>query len=522
MNLEGDMSTDVSASSRSFSDKVPAHSPHASTSEKIASQSAGAYSDLEVSRPRPPRDQEGLQAAYFPPRHNASAIELPDRHGPSPSPYYEEKERLQNASKSPLWVRRRRNLVISTCVLALVVLGAILGGVFASRSSPRKSSGSSSSSPSNSAPSSSSTSSSSSPSLSPSLATAAKSVQTGSSIAAISLITDGITQYRLYFQDEKNNIRESSWNSTGQKWYVSNPSVAVAKERSPLAAGSVKPTDFSNNKGEGSAGLSGPQINLFYLNEANHIQEILSTDGDAWVQGTVSGQSIAVSDDSRLAMVWHARAGCNACPNSRILVYQAKNGGLGVINGTQDADTQQRYNLNTTALEGTGLALTLQWQDDFIPGIRLFYQTEDGHAVSYDWESPAQWEAANVSSWADGKPDDNGWQNREEWPIDPVPLHSEFGAWTSSTTLPDTLPALVQTFCSGPDGVEVIGWVGKSGGAWLPLNRPSILNDIRPSSKIDANGDGRVYAIANNGTIQEFWVKDDGQTWHTGNEVITG
>lgn len=65
------MSSEYSTPTEPFSDKVPTVSSHRSN--------ANQYSDLEVARPRPPHDREGLENLKFPLRHQANVVELPER-----------------------------------------------------------------------------------------------------------------------------------------------------------------------------------------------------------------------------------------------------------------------------------------------------------------------------------------------------------------------------------------------------------------------------------------------------------
>lgn len=56
--------------------------------------------------------------------------------------------------------------------------------------------------------------------------------------------TNNITQHRLYYQDEDNMIKESSWNSSAKLWSVSNSAIGKAKNASPIAATVTGPPDF--------------------------------------------------------------------------------------------------------------------------------------------------------------------------------------------------------------------------------------------------------------------------------------
>lgn len=62
-------------------------------------------------------------------------------------------------------------------------------------------------------------------------------VSDDSSLASIAFNdTQGLVHYRIYYQDNNGTIKESSWNSSGNSWYVSNAAIGSAKPKSPLAA----------------------------------------------------------------------------------------------------------------------------------------------------------------------------------------------------------------------------------------------------------------------------------------------
>ena len=56
--------------------------------------------------------------------------------------------------------------------------------------------------------------------------------------------TKGVTQYRLYFQDSQQTIKESAWNSSRQKW-IETRSIGVAKAKTPITAAITGPQDSS-------------------------------------------------------------------------------------------------------------------------------------------------------------------------------------------------------------------------------------------------------------------------------------
>ena len=56
--------------------------------------------------------------------------------------------------------------------------------------------------------------------------------------------TNNVTQHRLYYQAEDKIVKESSWNSSVNLWYVSNSAIGRAKNASPIAATVTGTPDF--------------------------------------------------------------------------------------------------------------------------------------------------------------------------------------------------------------------------------------------------------------------------------------
>lgn len=289
------------------------------------------------------------------------------------------------------WYKRRRTILILGVLLLLlaIVVGVVLGVLLGTR----RKSGSSPSPTTSASPTQGNNSSAT--------ASAIRSVCTDSSIAAVSFVDESNTmQYRLYFQDSENNIRESSYNASGGKWYLSNPSVAKnAKPGSPLAAASLAPNDLAADKagnGQAKSKSSRPLTSIYYLDKSNVVHELLTVDsGASWKDGYVTGQKIVADEGSRLSATFHSLSKCRDCPNTRLMVYQNPDGQLQLLNGTVGGSESQSYSLNTTAVKNTGLAMTLRWKADFIPGIRIYYQAQNGDAVAQWWEEPANWASQN-------------------------------------------------------------------------------------------------------------------------------
>lgn len=56
--------------------------------------------------------------------------------------------------------------------------------------------------------------------------------------------TNGVAQYRVYYQDDKLSIKESAWNASSNKWQDTG-SIGTAKNKTPIAAAVTGPQDFT-------------------------------------------------------------------------------------------------------------------------------------------------------------------------------------------------------------------------------------------------------------------------------------
>ena len=72
----------------------------------------------------------------------------------------------------------------------------------------------------------------------------ATTISSDSGIASVAWNdTSGILQYRVYYQGEDDQIRESAWDASSKTWAVSNHGIGKAKNKSPLAAVVRGPVD---------------------------------------------------------------------------------------------------------------------------------------------------------------------------------------------------------------------------------------------------------------------------------------
>ena len=56
--------------------------------------------------------------------------------------------------------------------------------------------------------------------------------------------TNGVLQYRVYYQDDKLAIKESAWNASGNKWQQTR-SIGTAKAKTPITAAVTGPENFA-------------------------------------------------------------------------------------------------------------------------------------------------------------------------------------------------------------------------------------------------------------------------------------
>ncbi len=128
---------------------------------------------------------------------------------------------------------RRKWFYILLAVIVVVVIGAAVGGGVGATVGKSSDSDSDSSSSNSTSPSQNST-------------TPITGLNSNSSLASAAYNDSSNTlQYRVYYQDENDMIKESAWNDTEQTWYVSNDATGKAKKGSPLAAAATGPPDYT-------------------------------------------------------------------------------------------------------------------------------------------------------------------------------------------------------------------------------------------------------------------------------------
>ena len=191
---------------------------------EIARDQAQDHSTLEVEQPDKEAYLANKEPSLLPLHDDGEAI----FHGPS-GLHEKGASDISKNTKPPLY--RRRWCQIASTIITIAVIAAVVGGVVGGVVSHKHNGDSNKTvnqAPQNQTASNTPTStiSSSSPSATPFL----------SNLASFSYEDENqVTQYRLYHQNSKGMIQESSWNGTDGNWFISNDSLILAKPQTPLA-----------------------------------------------------------------------------------------------------------------------------------------------------------------------------------------------------------------------------------------------------------------------------------------------
>ena len=338
-----------------YSDKILVRGAHRESQEKqVRMVSTPLYSVIKK------RDDAGLEAHH------------PDL--PMVSDKWDD-EMSRRASWQTFSSSRKHLLwVLAITIAVLLIVGAAVGGVLGSRHHHNNTSPGGNGS-------------------TPLTGPAYKAIRQDSQLAAVAFNdTSGSTQYRVYFQDSADLIKESSWNSTSQRWFVSNSNITKAKPSTPIAAAAVGPGNMnvSNTAGVYSLAAQEQYINLYFLDENNRINELYTTSNDFrhWSSGTLTARNFVATQTSALTALWHADSTCTGCPNTLLLVYEDQNGQAQLVNGTQSGWSP--YLLTMKLGPQSGLSLVMKRDSGFINPLLLYYQLEDCSLVSHDWVSPEE------------------------------------------------------------------------------------------------------------------------------------
>lgn len=178
----------------------------------------------------PESDLEVVPKSYPPAPHNGIEV----YNSPLPEDKIAIDSRNGARSRRICGLRRKWSFILLG-VIALVVIGAAAGGTVDATQGNKSSS--SSSTP--------SADSGLAGSASNATSSAITGLSTNSSLAAVSYNDSaGTMQYRVYYQDENDMIKESAWNATFNTWYVSNDGIGKVKPGSTITAAAIGPPSF--------------------------------------------------------------------------------------------------------------------------------------------------------------------------------------------------------------------------------------------------------------------------------------
>ena len=337
---------------------------------------------------------------------------------------------------------------------------------------------------------------------------------------------DGVLQYRLYFQDDQQMIRETAWNASSKSWALTQ-TIGKAKLASPIAAVVTGPSDhpFVSDctvRVQGKWLTDAQQLNIYAIDEDGLVIEWVSTDGMSFNPGGLTDLRLPPANSSGLTAIWDRWTQCPTCANTLLFAYERPDGHLEVGNLT---DQGWRWTqLQSSTATGTSLALALHWQESLPGDIRLYYQTPKGDLVSQSYNTTSG----------------NHWQSLESLPIDHlgsiVPLTTF--TWGNVPNPEGDLttafnPILSSSYSNITDkgGIRVNSWNGRLGeqDSAFPQT-PDVLADARAIS-LAANIDKHAYALergrkggGNAGgllQVREYEMGRDGITWTLVGTVVT-
>ncbi|MCJ1246601.1 hypothetical protein MMC30_003810 [Trapelia coarctata] len=380
--------------------------------------------------------------------------------------------------------------ICGAILFGLVVVIAVLGGVLGSRrlytSTARVNSGNSD----NSGGSLNSTNPSSNNSANP---------RTGSNNTRLASVswkdTAGVRFDRIFYQDSNNNIRTSLFNSTHPVWHGSNISLAVARDRTPLAVA-------ANSR---SAPIT---FSLFFLNPVGQVNEIVSTDGMSWQNGSLNTQDILPANYTSLAAAFARNVPCQDCPSSLLFVYQDSDDKFRLWNSTEDG--WANYTIPANPIAGSGVSLSPISVDEQPDELRLFYQIASGDVVNADWVSPSQLSAADPTLVHGAVP---GWNIYEKDPrhshgiLDMTAPISSFVYSQSPQPVQNYgnvtgLPILVGCLVSGTSGITTTEWYPLVSDEYsVPSIQPPMAN-VMNYSAIASHSSGSAYAVQDGGIVE--------------------
>ncbi|KAI9670131.1 MAG: hypothetical protein M1817_004468 [Caeruleum heppii] len=296
--------------------------------------------------------------------------------------------------------------------------------------------------------------------------------------------TGGMTQYRLYFQDRNDIVKELAWNSTKRAWYLSNGAIGRAKRGSSLAAAVDQR-------------LGTPTLHVFALNDSSNVIE-RSNDGSGWIDGTIADGPSAASGVSSLAAIWHQHEFCLECTETLLVVYQDSNQRLVLANHTWDLPVAQGggWRWDVMGLQptmGSGLAMSSMREPGEPTALQLYYQAANGQLREAAWNSSATDADAAVKG---------RWYQIGDDTLPVLSLNASISAFTHVDTS-NGQRDVVEIVSSGPGGLATTWRTGVEGGEWGPIQNPAVLSAVELYSKLASNADGHAFAMQDR-KIKEF------------------
>ncbi|KAH8734285.1 hypothetical protein BGZ61DRAFT_584329 [Ilyonectria robusta] len=259
-----------------------------------------------------------------------------------------------------IWGLKRTTFFILVGVAAIVIIGAIVGGVVGSRAN-------STTSTSESATPTSSASATSTPTSSP------ISILSNSRIASVNWTDSNDQHYFVFYQNEKNDLIASSWDSQNKTWEARSISASIKSagdsldviEGTPISAVAWSDSENAWN------------IRVYVLITGNYIAELLTsrpTKDSEWSQTSFGSQvRISPAEGSNIA-AWRPNGGNETWPQ-RLLMWENADQKL-IWSSSDNWDDYSTFStikksssLSVTSVSGGGNISNPRW--------RLYYDNDE-------------------------------------------------------------------------------------------------------------------------------------------------
>lgn len=301
--------------------------------------------------------------------------------------------------------------------------------------------------------------------------------------------TNGIMQYRVYWQGEDNIIRESAWNATANLWQLSNSAIGIAKANSPLAAVVSGPAVYPF------------QIHLGAISASDTIVFWLCTDPELvdgetdFTSGPFIDPTNAPAAHTALAATWDRALDCNGCSETLLLLYQDTAGQLALGNLTVDGWLWSTLFANP--VPGTGLALDVRSMGSITRNIAIFYQ------LGNDYLTATLFNGTTYQ-----------WETRESDPIAMIAANASIASSNyGSTSVGVTLDEVVLSTSSNGTAVNI--WDGQT----QTFGTGEYSTVLGESRSLATNADAHAYGLQH-GTVKEFKF-DNMLAWSVVGNVTT-